>query len=129
MHVELNPMRKRVDITRSVRQSSPGKQDDEQMKEDRRQDWRGRRSINEKIERAPATPGRKPSQDKNPPMRRTKPSSRAPLPDSSQGNLKTPNELFDPDGPWHLPNGKTMPQGEPFTELAASSARTDRINA
>lgn len=36
------------------------------------------------------------------------------------GDLKTLNELFDPDGPWHLPSGKTMPQGGPFTELARS---------
>ena len=36
------------------------------------------------------------------------------------GDLKTLNELFDPDGPWHLPNGKTIPQGGPFTELAKS---------
>ena len=27
----------------------------------------------------------------------------------NEGDLKTLNELFDPDGPWHLPNGKTMP--------------------
>ena len=38
----------------------------------------------------------------------------------NEGDLKTLNELFDPDGPWHLPNGKTMPQGGPFTELAKS---------
>jgi ketosteroid isomerase-like protein len=37
-----------------------------------------------------------------------------------EGDLKTLNALFDPDGPWHLPNGKTMPQGGPFTELAKS---------
>lgn len=36
------------------------------------------------------------------------------------GDLKTLNELFDPEGPWHLPNGKTIPQGGPFTELAKS---------
>src|SRR6202453_866106 len=38
----------------------------------------------------------------------------------NDGDLKTLNELFDPDGPWHLPNGKTMPQGGPFTEFAQS---------
>jgi ketosteroid isomerase-like protein len=38
----------------------------------------------------------------------------------NEGDLKTLNELFDPDGPWHLPNGKTMPQGGPFTELGKS---------
>jgi ketosteroid isomerase-like protein len=38
----------------------------------------------------------------------------------NKGDLKTLNELFDPDGPWHLPNGKTIPQGGPFTELAKS---------
>jgi hypothetical protein len=38
----------------------------------------------------------------------------------NEGDLKTLNELFDPDGAWHLPNGKTMPQGGPFTELAKS---------
>jgi ketosteroid isomerase-like protein len=38
----------------------------------------------------------------------------------NEGDLKTLNELFDPDGPWHLPNGKTIPQGGPFTELAKS---------
>jgi Tfp pilus assembly protein PilF len=27
----------------------------------------------------------------------------------NEGDLKTLNELFDPDGPWHLPNSKTMP--------------------
>jgi hypothetical protein len=31
----------------------------------------------------------------------------------NQGNLKTLNELFDPDGPWDLPNGKTIPQCGP----------------
>jgi len=36
----------------------------------------------------------------------------------NEGDLKTLNELFDPAGPWHLPNGKTAPQGGPFTELA-----------
>jgi ketosteroid isomerase-like protein len=38
----------------------------------------------------------------------------------NDGDLKTLNELFDPDGPWHLPNGKTIPQGGPFAELAKS---------
>ncbi len=38
----------------------------------------------------------------------------------NDGDLKTLNELFDPHGSWHLPNGKTMPQGGPFTELAKS---------
>jgi predicted ester cyclase len=38
----------------------------------------------------------------------------------NEGDLKTLNELFDPDGRWHLPNGKTMSQGGPFTELAKS---------
>ncbi|MGA2539647.1 MAG: ester cyclase [Terracidiphilus sp.] len=38
----------------------------------------------------------------------------------NEGDLKTLNELFDPDGPWHLPSGKTIPQGGPFTELAKS---------
>jgi ketosteroid isomerase-like protein len=38
----------------------------------------------------------------------------------NEGDLKSLNELFDPDGPWHLPNGKTVPQGGPFTELAKS---------
>jgi ketosteroid isomerase-like protein len=38
----------------------------------------------------------------------------------NEGDLKTLNELFDPDGPWHLPNGKTIPQGGPFAELAKS---------
>src|ERR1700677_1894167 len=38
----------------------------------------------------------------------------------NDGDLKTLNELFDPDGPCHLPNGTTLPQGGPFTELAKS---------
>jgi len=38
----------------------------------------------------------------------------------NDGDLKTLNELFDPDGPWHLPNGKTIPQRGPFNELAQS---------
>ncbi|MGO9337916.1 MAG: ester cyclase [Terracidiphilus sp.] len=38
----------------------------------------------------------------------------------NEGDLKTLNELFDADGPWHLPNGKTIPQGGPFAELAKS---------
>jgi ketosteroid isomerase-like protein len=38
----------------------------------------------------------------------------------NEGDFKTLNELFDPDGPWHLPSGKTIPQGGPFTELAKS---------
>jgi ketosteroid isomerase-like protein len=38
----------------------------------------------------------------------------------NEGDLKTLNELFDPAGPWHLPDGKTIPQGGPFTELAKS---------
>jgi len=27
----------------------------------------------------------------------------------NEGDLKTLNELFDPDGPWHLPNGNHAP--------------------
>jgi ketosteroid isomerase-like protein len=38
----------------------------------------------------------------------------------NEGDLKSLNELFDPDGPWHLPSGKTVPQGGPFSELAKS---------
>jgi ketosteroid isomerase-like protein len=38
----------------------------------------------------------------------------------NDGDLKTLNELFDPDGPWHLPSGKTIQQGGPFTELGKS---------
>jgi hypothetical protein len=38
----------------------------------------------------------------------------------NQGNLKTLNELFDPDGPWDLPNGKTIPRAVPTTELVKS---------
>jgi ketosteroid isomerase-like protein len=38
----------------------------------------------------------------------------------NQGDLPALNQIFDPDGPWHLPNGKTIPQGGPFTELAKS---------
>jgi ketosteroid isomerase-like protein len=45
----------------------------------------------------------------------------------NEGDLKTLNELFDPDGPWHLPNGKTMPQGGPFTELAKSCPMCARL--
>ena len=38
----------------------------------------------------------------------------------NEGDLKTLNELFDPAGPWHIPGGKTILQGGPFTELAKS---------
>ena len=38
----------------------------------------------------------------------------------NERDLKTLNELFDPDGPWHLPNGPTILQGGPFTELDKS---------
>jgi predicted ester cyclase len=37
-----------------------------------------------------------------------------------RGDIATLNELFDPDGPWHTPTGKTIRQGGPFTDLAAS---------
>jgi hypothetical protein len=38
----------------------------------------------------------------------------------NEGDLNSLNELFDPDGAWHLPGGKTVPQGGPFSELAKS---------
>jgi len=37
-----------------------------------------------------------------------------------QGDVNTLNELFDPDGPWHTPTGKTIRQGGPFADLASS---------
>jgi ketosteroid isomerase-like protein len=37
-----------------------------------------------------------------------------------QGDLATLNELFDPDGPWHTPTGKTIRQGGPFADLRSS---------
>jgi ketosteroid isomerase-like protein len=38
----------------------------------------------------------------------------------NEGDLNSLNELFDPDGAWHLPGGTTVPQGGPFSELAKS---------
>ena len=43
------------------------------------------------------------------------------------GDLKTLNELFDPAGPWHIPGGKTVPQGGPFTELEKSCPMCARL--
>lgn len=43
------------------------------------------------------------------------------------GDLKTLNDLFAPEGPWHLPSGKTIPQGGPFTELAKSCPMCARL--
>jgi hypothetical protein len=37
-----------------------------------------------------------------------------------QGDLKTLNEVFDPQGPIHTPRGKTVLQGGPFTDLNSS---------
>lgn len=37
-----------------------------------------------------------------------------------QGDVATLNELFDPEGPWHTPNGMTIRQGGPFKDLAGS---------
>jgi ketosteroid isomerase-like protein len=37
-----------------------------------------------------------------------------------QGDIATLNELFDPEGPWHTPSGKTIRQGGPYASLQAS---------
>jgi ketosteroid isomerase-like protein len=37
-----------------------------------------------------------------------------------QGDLPTLNAIFDPNGPWHIPNGTTIKQGGPFTDLHSS---------
>ncbi|MGD0680831.1 MAG: ester cyclase [Terracidiphilus sp.] len=37
-----------------------------------------------------------------------------------KGDVATLNELFDPEGPWHAPNGTTIRQGGPFQDLAGS---------
>lgn len=37
-----------------------------------------------------------------------------------QGDLPTLNAIFDPNGPWHIPNGNTIKQGGPFTDLHSS---------
>ena len=38
----------------------------------------------------------------------------------NDGDLKTLNELFDPDGPWASAEWQDHPQGGPFTELVKS---------
>jgi ketosteroid isomerase-like protein len=37
-----------------------------------------------------------------------------------QGDLPTLNAIFDPNGPWHIPNGTTIKQGGPYTDLHGS---------
>lgn len=36
------------------------------------------------------------------------------------GDLPTLNQIFDPNGPWHIPSGATIKQGGPYTDLHAS---------
>ena len=43
------------------------------------------------------------------------------------GDLKTLNEIYDPKGPIHTPNGKTMMQGGPFTDLKDSCPMCARL--
>jgi len=37
-----------------------------------------------------------------------------------QGDLKTLNEVYDPKRPVHMPRGKIILQGGPFTDLKSS---------
>jgi hypothetical protein len=37
-----------------------------------------------------------------------------------QGDLKTLNEVYDPNGPIHTPQGKLIMQGGPYTDLKSS---------
>ncbi len=45
-----------------------------------------------------------------------------------QGDLKTLNDLYDPEGPIHTPQGKTVLQGGPYTDLKGSCQMCAALN-
>jgi ketosteroid isomerase-like protein len=45
-----------------------------------------------------------------------------------QGDLKTLNDLYDPKGPIHTPQGKTVLQGGPYTDLKGSCQMCAALN-